>query len=81
MQGPLGLPPHPMSKTKALFVCLFVFQTGFLCPGTHSIEAGLEHKDLPASASQVLGLKACTPTTAQLPKGLLRSNLRMSDGT
>ena len=29
------------------------------CPGTHSVEqAGLELKDVPASAFQVLGLKA-----------------------
>jgi hypothetical protein len=36
------------------------------CPGTHSVDqAGLELRNLPASASQVLGLKACT-TTAPL---------------
>jgi hypothetical protein len=36
------------------------------CPGTHSVDqAGLELRNLPASASRVLGLKACT-TTAQL---------------
>jgi hypothetical protein len=36
------------------------------CPGTHSIDqAGLELRNLSASASQVLGLKAST-TTAQL---------------
>ena len=35
------------------------------CPGTHSVDqAGLELRNLPASASQVLGLKACA-TTAQ----------------
>jgi hypothetical protein len=35
-------------------------------PGTHSVDqAGLELRNLPASASQVLGLKACA-TTAQL---------------
>ena len=35
-------------------------------PGTHSVDhAGLELRNLPASTSQVLGLKACT-TTAQL---------------
>jgi hypothetical protein len=33
------------------------------CPGTHSVEqAGLELRNLPASASQVLGLKACATT-------------------
>ena len=31
------------------------------CPGTHSVDqAGLELRNQPASASQVLGLKACT---------------------
>jgi hypothetical protein len=36
------------------------------CPGTHFVDqAGLELRNPPASASQVLGLKACT-TTAQL---------------
>jgi hypothetical protein len=41
------------------------------CPGTHSVDqAGLELRNLPASASQVLGLKACT-TTAQLGPGIL----------
>ena len=48
---------------------LFVFfKTGFFlcspgCPGTHSVDqAGLKLRDLPVSASQVLGLKMCTPT-------------------
>jgi hypothetical protein len=31
------------------------------CPGTHPVDqAGLELRNLPASASQVLGLKVCT---------------------
>jgi hypothetical protein len=31
------------------------------CPGTHSVDqAGLKLRNLPASASRVLGLKACT---------------------
>jgi hypothetical protein len=44
------------------------FETGFLwyspgCPGTHFVDqAGLELRNLPASASQVLGLKACATT-------------------
>jgi hypothetical protein len=57
----------------SLFGCLFgfgfgfgfgFFKTGFLslcspgCAGTHSVDqAGLELRNLPASASQVLGLK------------------------
>jgi hypothetical protein len=33
------------------------------CPGTHSVDqAGLELRNLPASASQVLGLKVCATT-------------------
>jgi hypothetical protein len=33
------------------------------CPGTHFVDqAGLKLRNLPASASQVLGLKACTIT-------------------
>jgi hypothetical protein len=33
------------------------------CPGTHSVDqAGLEPRNLPAPASQVLGLKACATT-------------------
>ena len=46
--------------------CLFVFRDRVsLCspsyPGTHSVgQAGLELRNLSASASQVLGLKACT---------------------
>jgi hypothetical protein len=47
------------------FVCLFVFVFGdrvllcsLGCPGTHSVDqAGLELRNLPASASRVLGLK------------------------
>jgi hypothetical protein len=59
-----------------LFVCLFVFETGFLRvaladPGTHSVDqAGLELRNPPASAYQVLGLKACI-TTAQLVRQFL----------
>jgi hypothetical protein len=39
------------------------------CPGTHSVDqAGLELRNLPASASasQVLGLKACTTTARHI---------------
>jgi hypothetical protein len=49
-----------------LFVCLFVFRDRVSlcspgCPGTHSVDqAGLELRNPPASASRVLGLKACT---------------------
>jgi hypothetical protein len=49
-----------------LFVCLFrdrvsLYSPG--CPGTHSVDqAGLELRNLPVSASQLLGLKVCTTT-------------------
>jgi hypothetical protein len=51
---------------------LFVFQDSISlcspgCPGTHIVDqSGLELRNLPASASQVLGLKACA-TTTRLP--------------
>jgi hypothetical protein len=50
-----------------LFVC-FVFRDkvslcSLGCPGTHFVDqAGLELRNPPASASQILGLKACTTT-------------------
>jgi hypothetical protein len=62
------------------FVCLFVLFLFFRdrvslcspgCPGTHSVDqAGLELRNLPASASQVLGLKACA-TMPGLQQALL----------
>jgi hypothetical protein len=54
------------------FVVGFVFQDRVSlcspgCPGTHSVDqAGLELRNPPASASQVLGLKACTTTALLL---------------
>jgi hypothetical protein len=62
-------------KESFLFVCLFCFVLFFWdrvslcspgCPGTHSVDqAGLELRNLPASASQVLGLKACATRPAR----------------
>jgi hypothetical protein len=65
------------------FVCLFVhFLFCFVlfcfrdrvslyspgCPGTHSVDqAGLELRNLPASASQMLQLKACTTMPPPCP--------------
>jgi hypothetical protein len=51
-----------------LLMLLFFQDRVSLCspPGTHSVDqAGFKLRNLPASASQVLGLKVCT-TTAQL---------------
>jgi hypothetical protein len=52
-----------------LFFCfLFFFETGFLCIALAVLEltfvdqAGLELRNPPASASRVLGLKACATT-------------------
>ena len=50
-----------------LFVCCLFSEKGFSCspgfPGTLSADqTGLRLRDLPASASQVLGLKVCTTT-------------------
>jgi hypothetical protein len=54
------------------FVLFWFFRDRILyspgCPGTHSVDqAGLELRNSPASASQVLGLKSCTTikTTTQ----------------
>jgi hypothetical protein len=42
------------------------------CPGTHFVDqAGLELGNPPASASRVLGLKACTTTTTSFFPRLL----------
>jgi hypothetical protein len=62
-------------KIMFFFSFLFFFFSFFLvfrdrvslcspgCPGTHFVDqAGLELRNLPASASQVLGLKACDTT-------------------
>jgi hypothetical protein len=60
-----------LSITFHLVLLLFFFQDKVSlcsagCPGTHFVDqAGLELRNLPASASQVLGLKAYT-TTARL---------------
>jgi hypothetical protein len=44
------------------------------CPGTHFVDqAGLQLKNLPVSASQVLGLKACA-TTPGFPGNILSHN-------
>ena len=61
-----------------LFVCLFrdrVSLNGCGCPETHSIDqAGLELRNPPASASQVLGLKACATTAQQIFLFLKKEN-------
>ena len=60
-----------MNSSGLFFVFVFVFRDKVSlcspgCPGTHSVEqAGLELRNPPASASQVLVLKVCV-TTARL---------------
>ena len=53
-------------KPVSIFFFFWFFETGFLspgCPGTHSVDqASLELRNPPASASQVLELKACATT-------------------
>jgi hypothetical protein len=62
---PNTTPPHTYSIKNAI-VRLLVSLCSPGCPGTYSVEqAGLKLRDPPASASQVVGLKACA-TTAQL---------------
>jgi hypothetical protein len=63
-----------------VFVCLFfrdrvsMYSPG--CPGTHFVDqVVLKLRNPPASASQVLGLKACA-TTAQLLTGSLNGSPR-----
>jgi hypothetical protein len=70
--APIVGPTWRLSCTSAcLLACLlvfFVFQDRVSlcspgCPGTHSVDqAGLKLRNPSASASQVLGLKACTTT-------------------
>jgi hypothetical protein len=61
----------PFQYFVCLFVCLFwgrVFLYSPGCLGTHSVDqVGLELRNLPASASQVLGLKSCTTTAWPFP--------------
>jgi hypothetical protein len=51
-----------------MYVCIWFFRDRVSrcspgCPGTHFVDqASLKLRNLPASASQVLGLKACTTT-------------------
>jgi hypothetical protein len=69
-------PLRYLYSPEAVFVCFGFFRDRVSlyspgCPGTHSVDqAGLELRDPPASASQVLGLKVCA-TTARLRLGFL----------
>jgi hypothetical protein len=64
------------SRLLPLFLFIYLFILVFWdrvslcspgCPGTHSVDqAGLELRNPPAAASQVLGLKVCATTARQL---------------
>ena len=62
-----------LSLSLPFFFFFLVFETGFLislyspgCPGTHFVDqAGLELRNPPASASRMLGLKACATTPSK----------------
>jgi hypothetical protein len=72
---------RPQAKAKCVFLVCF-FKTWFPCsasgyPRTHSVdEAGLELRDSPVSASQVLGLKGCA-TIAQFKFQCFKTGLVM----
>ena len=56
-----------LSYSNLVFFALFVFESGFLCPGTHFInQDDLEVTEicLPLSAFWVLGLEVCMPHLA-----------------
>ena len=64
--GTLKAEPFLQPINVFLFVLVFRDRVSLYssdCPGTHFVDqAGLELRNLPASASQVLGLKVCTTT-------------------
>jgi hypothetical protein len=51
-------------KYQGFFLYFYFFETGFLCVALAVLvdQAGLDLRNSPASASQVLGLKACANT-------------------
>jgi hypothetical protein len=68
---------HHLRPKEYFFFSLLVFRDrvslcGSVCPGTHSVDqAGLELRNSPASASQVLRLKACATRPARIPLSAL----------
>ena len=72
-----NIPPWPLHQLLFLVLCCFglvlVFRDRFSlyspgCPGAHFVgQAGLELRNQPASASRVLGLKACATTPGSAP--------------
>jgi hypothetical protein len=69
--GPPFFPPPPQYRVS-------LYSPG--CPGTHFVDqAGLELRNPPASASRVLGLKACA-TTAWRASPLYKQTLSKLGG-
>jgi hypothetical protein len=71
--GALLLMAEGIYHSPLAHMCTFVCFQGRVslyslgCPGTHSVDqAALELRNPPASASQVLGLKACTTTARHI---------------
>jgi hypothetical protein len=76
-RGELDSPFHTVLKSICVFIIFIIYLFIYLslvfrdrvslyspgCPGTHFVDqAGLELRNLPASASQMLGLKAYATT-------------------
>jgi hypothetical protein len=58
---------------------VFLYSPG--CPGTYSVDqAGLKLRNLPASASRVLGLKVCATMPAWCPSVLLNREQEFKAG-
>jgi hypothetical protein len=63
---------HPLTSLTFVFVVVVVFRDRVSlcscgCPGAHFVDqAGLKLRNPPASASQVLGLKACATTPGHI---------------
>jgi hypothetical protein len=76
------LPGEPSSNARILFLFYFPDRVSLCspgCPGTYFVDqAGLELRNPPASASRVLGLKACA-TTPSGTHSLDQAGLKLRD--
>jgi hypothetical protein len=82
--GFLGVSGNPLCCGNFLFCFVLVFRDRVSlcspgCPITHFVDqAGLEPRNPPASASRVLGLKACTTTPGLLQELLNQSQAQIA---